>query len=199
MPASSVLFEQGDEGDAIYVVCGGTIGVEVNGREVNRLGANRCIGEMAVLDRLPRSATCVVREDARLLKIPAEGFESLIKSQTFAAFAVLRTLGNRLRARRAAETQSTDEESSSDYLSAPHDPPPAPNESTEQPSVLYRLLETTSFLQRVSLFEGLSAESLASIAEHATEVPAFAGERLFKQGDEGDALYLIREGRPFPS
>ena len=45
------------------------------------------------------------------------------------------------------------------------------------------------------IFAGLSAEVREQIAERSRELHLPAGEWLFREGDEGDALYVIRAGR----
>jgi CRP/FNR family transcriptional regulator, cyclic AMP receptor protein len=44
------------------------------------------------------------------------------------------------------------------------------------------------------VFEGLDADQLALIAGCATNVVFDAGERIFREGDEADAFYLVRHG-----
>jgi hypothetical protein len=57
------LFREGDPGDAVYLIIKGSVCVFIGGdgtrpeRVLSELGAGACIGEMAVLDASPRSAT----------------------------------------------------------------------------------------------------------------------------------------------
>jgi NTE family protein/lysophospholipid hydrolase len=52
-----------------------------------------------------------------------------------------------------------------------------------------------AFLRSNELFRGLPAEALAVLADSLTPVRLAAGEPLFRQGDAGDALFLVKEGR----
>src|SRR4051812_21837394 len=54
--------------------------------------------------------------------------------------------------------------------------------------------ETTRLLARVPLFAGLTDEQLADIASVAVPRRWAAGEHIFREGDEGDTAYLVREG-----
>eukprot|EP00927_Polykrikos_kofoidii_P002866 TRINITY_DN11146_c0_g1_i2.p1 TRINITY_DN11146_c0_g1~~TRINITY_DN11146_c0_g1_i2.p1 ORF type:complete len:1033 (-),score=216.59 TRINITY_DN11146_c0_g1_i2:51-3107(-) len=51
-----------------------------------------------------------------------------------------------------------------------------------------------SELARVALFSGLDSDDLQAIAQVCTHVDFVTGDVVVKQGDEGDALYLIRAG-----
>ncbi len=94
-----VLFEQGDPGGSTYLIRDGLLSIIINGNEVRRLGAGEVLGELAVLEGQPRSAGCVAVEPTGLLEISAEDFEQLIRGQSAAARAVMRTICARLRSR----------------------------------------------------------------------------------------------------
>ncbi len=49
-------------------------------------------------------------------------------------------------------------------------------------------------IRNIPLFSGLSREDVAKIMGHLVEVSFGAGEKIFSQGDQGDALYLIQSG-----
>ncbi len=50
-------------------------------------------------------------------------------------------------------------------------------------------------LKQVSLFSGLHIQELRLIAEIVEEMTADEGEILFNQGEPGDSMYMIIEGR----
>ena len=56
-------------------------------------------------------------------------------------------------------------------------------------------LEKVLFLCEVGLFEHVPAVELAKIADITEEVVVPRGEVIFREGDFGDALYVIVEGR----
>jgi ATP/ADP translocase/HEAT repeat protein len=95
--AGETLFKQGDFGDSLYVVIEGSLSVLAGEKEQARLPAGECIGEMALLDGNPRSASVRAASDARLLRIKAEAFRGLLASQPRIALALLGTLAGRLR------------------------------------------------------------------------------------------------------
>ena len=56
-------------------------------------------------------------------------------------------------------------------------------------------VEKVLFLKSIDLFRTLPSEELAQIAEIAEEQPLAAGDPVFAEGEPGDALYLIVEGK----
>lgn len=56
-------------------------------------------------------------------------------------------------------------------------------------------VEKVLFLKSIDLFRGLPGEELAQIAEIAEECPVSAGAVVFSEGEMGDALYIVVEGR----
>ena len=49
-------------------------------------------------------------------------------------------------------------------------------------------------IRSIPLFSGLSREDVAKIMGHLVEVEFARGDKIFSQGDSGDALYLIQSG-----
>jgi len=100
----SVIFEEGDEGDALYIVESGRVKVSTKdeeGREkiLSVFGEGDYLGEMALLSDQPRSATCTVVGDAEVLMLPKDSFERFVASN----LNVMRQFVN-LMSRRLAET-----------------------------------------------------------------------------------------------
>jgi len=101
LSAGEKLIEEGDAGDSAYVILDGEL--EVSKRSGARdivLSTRRAgdlIGEMALLNQAPRMATVRATRDSRLLKIPAEAFEQLLRSSPEATLAILHTVTARLR------------------------------------------------------------------------------------------------------
>ena len=56
-------------------------------------------------------------------------------------------------------------------------------------------VEKVLFLKSIDLFRDLPSEELAQIAEIAEEQQLASGDQVFAQGEPGDALYLIVEGK----
>jgi EAL domain-containing protein (putative c-di-GMP-specific phosphodiesterase class I) len=82
LPAGAVLFREGDPGDTAYLVKGGLIEVcrTRDGQEavVGTIGPGELFGEMAALDRRPRTATARAAADTDLVVITAEQMQRRI-------------------------------------------------------------------------------------------------------------------------
>ncbi len=59
---------------------------------------------------------------------------------------------------------------------------------------LFRIISIMSFLKEIDLFKDIPGSYLASVAEIVKEKTYYKGEKLFSQGDVGDALYLVDTG-----
>jgi CRP/FNR family transcriptional regulator, cyclic AMP receptor protein len=95
------LFRQGDEGSAMYIILQGRIKISVSRRTdkvtLAILGQNEFLGEMALLDGLPRSADAVALEDSQLYVLNRKDFLSFLKHNENAVRAILSSLSMRLR------------------------------------------------------------------------------------------------------
>lgn len=103
--AGEKLFGTGDQGDAIYLIRHGSVGVQVDGAEVVQLGIGECLGEMSLIDGAPRSASSFARQDSELLRIRSSDFETVVRTQPGVVSAMLGTLAERLRQQTAHTTQ----------------------------------------------------------------------------------------------
>lgn len=96
-----LLFRQGDEGTALYIILEGRIKISVSRRTdtvtLAILGQGEFLGEMALLDDLPRSADAMALEDSQLYALNRKDFLSFLKNNENAVHAVLTALSLRLR------------------------------------------------------------------------------------------------------
>ena len=74
--------------------------------DLNELGAGACIGEMAVLDREPRSASVQALERTRTLRVPGEGFKRVMMERPEMSEAIVAELVRRMRALNAEVSRS---------------------------------------------------------------------------------------------
>ena len=95
--AGKVLIRQGELGDEMMVIVDGTVTVERDGATINALKPGDFFGEIALIDRGPRTATVTADTPCRLLVINHRDFRSLIDEFPEVAAEVLVTLAHRLR------------------------------------------------------------------------------------------------------
>ena len=95
--AGEVIFTAGDPGDRMYVVIEGEVDVLFEGRVIETTGPGGILGEMALIDRSPRSATAVAKTDCKLAPIDEKRFEFLVGQTPFFALHVMRVMCERLR------------------------------------------------------------------------------------------------------
>lgn len=100
-PRGTVLFEEGQPGDRMYVIQSGRVQILKKIGAVRfplaSLGPGDSVGEMSLLDGQPRSADAVVSEDATLLVVERETFEQLVRENGEVAVRLMRKLSERLR------------------------------------------------------------------------------------------------------
>jgi CRP-like cAMP-binding protein len=105
-PKGTVLFQEGDPGEALYIVVDGSVRVSkgVPGAKEEAMAfmeRGSCLGEMALIDEFPRSATAMALKECRVLFIDKQVFLNLLQREPVIARKILwafcRTLSLRLR------------------------------------------------------------------------------------------------------
>ena len=97
-----ILFQEGDQGDAFYIVHEGGVALTVTrpSGQVEKLALRRpgeAFGEMALLNDAPRSATAPAASPSTLIRVDKGSFQELLASRRL-ALGVLASLSKALRA-----------------------------------------------------------------------------------------------------
>lgn len=99
-PAGTILFRDGDEGDVMYVLQRGKVRIFTEVRHQQKqlaiLGPGDFFGEMALLNKKPRTASAEVIEDSQLLVIDGKTFGSMVLSNAEIAVRLIKKLARRL-------------------------------------------------------------------------------------------------------
>ena len=98
LKAGEVLFNFGDTADCLYIVEIGIIRLGAGQTVFEEASVGAVIGEMAVVDGSPRSATGWAASDTILLRISGERFRALIIERPDFTLAIMRIMAKRLRA-----------------------------------------------------------------------------------------------------
>ncbi len=102
-PAGDTLLRQGDTAMGLFVIVRGKVSVTQHrdaddaGHEINTLGPGDVIGEMALLDDLPRSATVTAVEPTHVLVLPVWDFRAILRDHPDITIKLLAMLSQRLR------------------------------------------------------------------------------------------------------
>lgn len=91
------LFEEGEPGDFMYIILSGQLVVSKDDMVIARRGPGEYLGEMALIESKPRSATVRSVIPSHLLEISREQFHSQFARVPEALFALLQTLSERTR------------------------------------------------------------------------------------------------------
>jgi len=96
--AGEVLMLAGEPGDELYVIIEGSVRIEHGDRSVRSMTAGGFLGEIALVDRRPRTATATCVTDCRLLAIRGHEFERLMDTMPAVRRRVQATIERRARA-----------------------------------------------------------------------------------------------------
>ncbi len=102
-PAGSILMQQGDTGAGLFVITGGHVKItqavdpDRAEEELGTAGPGDVLGEMALLDDLPRSATVTALDDVTALLLPIWDFRTTLRDNPEIAVKLLAALSHRLR------------------------------------------------------------------------------------------------------
>ena len=91
-----VLVREGDTGREFFVILEGEVDVSRGGETIATRGAGDFIGEIAILEDMPRTATVTARTPLRFFVLTAQGFRSVVEEHPEVERKVLRTLARRL-------------------------------------------------------------------------------------------------------
>jgi len=91
------IMQEGEMGDSMYLIVDGVVQVFKGERKVVELSERECVGEMAILDSEPRSATVQALSAVRALRIEREDFYELMNEKAEIARGIIKVLTRRLR------------------------------------------------------------------------------------------------------
>ena len=101
IPAGTVLFQEGDRGEEMYIIQAGKVKISKKVRGVDKtlamLEKGEFFGEMSILNDKPRSATAETVEDSDLLVIDRKTFDTLIRGNPEITVRFIKRLADRLR------------------------------------------------------------------------------------------------------
>ncbi|MFN7131447.1 MAG: Crp/Fnr family transcriptional regulator [Myxococcales bacterium] len=185
-----ILFRQGQPGDAMWALGPGckvslTARADELGADVPlaTVGEGETLGEMSLVDDAGRSATATVATGGKAWRIEAVDFEVLRSTQRPAAYKIMRRMAADmcLRLRQVADRMAV--QSGGAFA----DTEPVSFEGAERVAA--------SAVDTFEPFRRLPATVKLALAQKLTQRDVEAGEVLVREGDPGDATFMLVSGQ----
>ncbi|HLF68204.1 MAG TPA: cyclic nucleotide-binding domain-containing protein [Gaiellaceae bacterium] len=96
--AGEKIAMEGEGGLMFFVVESGEASVEVQGKEVGTLGPGAAFGEIALIDRRPRTATVTALTELKTYGLPVFVFRPFVEARPNVAWKLLEAMADRLEA-----------------------------------------------------------------------------------------------------
>jgi CRP-like cAMP-binding protein len=102
LTAGEVLMRRGELGDSLFMIHTGWVKIvteDSRGEEliINKCGPGETLGEVALLDQGPRSATVIALTESEVFELRSEDFQALLDQRPDLAMALIRDFSSRLR------------------------------------------------------------------------------------------------------
>ena len=98
-PAGASLVKEGEPGESFMIIREGAATVDQGGRRLRELGAGDFLGEIALIDGGPRTASVTASDPVTALVIDRVGFQRLMSEFPVIRFDLVSALTQRLRQR----------------------------------------------------------------------------------------------------
>lgn len=95
--AGTVLMTEGRSGREFFIIVEGSVAVSQGGAPIATLGAGDFLGEIALIDGGPRTATATAAAPCRLLVLAHREFDTMIAEHPDIRTAILAAIAARLR------------------------------------------------------------------------------------------------------
>lgn len=181
----TVIIEEGSDSEEMYVIIEGELLVtkRTGDRDVvlARLGPSEVVGEMALIDQAPRTATVAAATRSQLIRIPVAAFEELLLDPRVTR-RMFKTVTSRLRSieetLRHEERMAALGRMAAQLMHELNNPAAAVSRSTEELSRLYVLLG-----QEAAIIAG------SFLSQSGFEAPEPPGSlSVLERGDREDAI-----------
>ena len=101
-PANQIILLENDWGGSVYFIIEGWVKIRtynLDGKEVtlNIIGKGEIFGEMAALDKMPRSTDAITLTNTEIGRVPSQDFVDLITTEPLAGMRLAQLMAKRLR------------------------------------------------------------------------------------------------------
>lgn len=99
VPAGEVIFREGEVGLLMYIILSGTVSISIKTAddeevEVSQIPEGSFFGEMSILEKTVRSATCRALDSCHMLSLDWKGFRTLMTRQPRASIKIIQHMLN---------------------------------------------------------------------------------------------------------
>jgi CRP-like cAMP-binding protein len=91
------IFEEGSAGNYMYLILEGEVNVEINNRVIAKVGSGQILGEMALLENRPRSASAVAKSECEVVPIDNNSLLYLVRETPAFALFLMKDLCSKIR------------------------------------------------------------------------------------------------------
>lgn len=95
--AGEAVFTEGEPGDCMFAVVEGDVAIRKGERVLEHVHAGGVFGEMALIDKTPRSASAVAVTDCQVVAVAEKRFMYLVQQTPYFALEIMHVLADRLR------------------------------------------------------------------------------------------------------
>lgn len=95
--AGTTIVRKGEPAAEMFLVRKGRVAIQLDGETVEEVGSSGIFGEMALIDREPRSASALAITDCEIVPIDERLFTILVQDAPYFALDVMRVLTDRIR------------------------------------------------------------------------------------------------------
>ena len=95
-PQGATMATEGEGGLVFFIIDSGDASITVGDHEVARIGAGQYFGEVALIDKRPRTATVTAITDMQVFTLPVWSFRPFVESRPEVAWKLLEALADRL-------------------------------------------------------------------------------------------------------
>lgn len=95
--AGADLVREGEPADRMYVIVEGRVRIHVKGKTLGELGQGEIIGEVALLDARPRTASATALEPTMAAAIDEKRFLFMVQNTPRFALHVMKVMAERMR------------------------------------------------------------------------------------------------------
>ena len=106
--AGQSVFKAGESGETMYVVIDGEVEIVDGSLILEVSGPGSIVGELALIDDEPRSASVIAKTDCRLVPVDRKRFQYMVQETPFFGLAVMKILADRLRSKNVRTRSSVE-------------------------------------------------------------------------------------------